>query len=174
MMQRYSLTRSGVCDCMYKDDNGKWVQFEEATALLAESEARYSDVCTIERVDLLKQLLAERDAEIKELKYDLSMAIIAEQTCVECSQEFNKMEQQLAASQQQVAELQQEVERLNSPDYYACACCPDIEAARKQAAMEIEQHLLSMFWTIPYKENESMIYRDQAIELIRITFGLEG
>lgn len=48
------------------------------------------------------------------------------------------------------------------------------EEARKQAAREIEQHLLSMFWTIPYKENEPMIYRDQAIELIRITFGLEG
>lgn len=45
---------------------------------------------------------------------------------------------------------------------------------RKQAAKEIMMHLLGMFWTIPYKENEPMIYRDQAIEWLRDKFGLEG
>lgn len=33
-MQRYRLTRSGVCDCMLKDDNGPWVMFKEADQAL--------------------------------------------------------------------------------------------------------------------------------------------
>ena len=28
-MQRYSLTKSGVCDCMVKDDNGDWVKYAD-------------------------------------------------------------------------------------------------------------------------------------------------
>lgn len=44
---------------------------------------------------------------------------------------------------------------------------------QKEAATEIVNMLLGLFWFQPPKENEPVIYRDQAIEAIREKFGLE-
>lgn len=80
----------------------------------------YKDTCgyyvDAKEYDRLTAQLADRDAEIKELKHDLSMAIIAEQTCVECSQEFNKMKQQLAERDAEIAELNQ-IAKIHSNRY---------------------------------------------------------
>ena len=45
--------------------------------------------------------------------------------------------------------------------------------ASQETATEVEKHLLNMFWTIPHKENEVMIYRDQVIEWLRESFRLD-
>ncbi len=55
----------------------------------------------------------------------------------------------------------------------SCSFCPAMAEERKKAAREIEDLLLSLFWFQPPKENEPVIYRDQAIEAIREKFGLE-
>ena len=46
------------------------------------------------------------------------------------------IKRQLDASQALLAEARAEIERLSSPDYYACAMCPDIKEARQEAARE--------------------------------------
>lgn len=48
-----------------------------------------------------------------------------------------------------------------------------LKRGQEEAAKEIVTLLESMFWFQPPKENEPVIYRDQAIEAIRYKFGLE-
>lgn len=126
MMQRYSLTRSGVCDCMYKDDNGKWVQFEEATALLAEKDQQLLEENL--QVKRLESQLAERDAEIEQWKAEYAKV----------NQVRNEQDEQLAASQQECERLKEEIHHYEEQGLWI----PEREEeARKQAIREALQFI---------------------------------
>ena len=167
-MQRYSLTRSGVCDCMYKDDNGKWVQFEEATALLAEKDQQLLEENL--QVKRLESQLAERDAETEYLNKKVTDL----KACVESwVKEFTIKHQQLTTSQQECEELRQANRQLA-----AAAICPDAcqpENVRKQTAMEIiqyiiDQGIIQVGWT---KRQVYEIDRGDITEL-KQRYGFEG
>lgn len=73
-VQRYSLTKSGVCDCMYCDNNGQWVKYADAIDTIQQAHRQGWEQLAHENINLeqerdrLKRELAEARAELASYK----------------------------------------------------------------------------------------------------------
>ncbi len=81
----------------------------------------------------------------------------------ELSDENANFTEEIMNLELQLAEARAEIERLSSPDYYACAMCPDIKQARQDVAREILE------WAVAGAEDF-----EEWVAMVKERFGLEG